>query len=99
PKDMSWARDKAGNIILEPDPVTKHLRPVAVPVGGGSVERERQKAEQAAITEQKQRATYADIVTQDVDRALNIVDKSSVPVTGFGALASAVPGTPAHDLS
>lgn len=99
PKDMAWARDESGRVKLEKDPKTGHMRPVAVPVAGGSVQRDADKAEEARRTQQKQQERYADILTEDVDRALEIVKTAKIPVTGFGALASAVPGTPAHNLS
>jgi hypothetical protein len=99
PKDMAWAREPNGKVKLAPEPKTGFLRPVAVPVAGGPVEQARAKEEEARTAQQRQQATYADVVTGDVDRALNLVEKSMVPVTGFGALASAVPGTPAHDLA
>jgi hypothetical protein len=96
---MAWAREPNGKVKLAPEPKTGFLRPVAVPVAGGPVEQARAKEEEARTAQQRQQATYADVVTGDVDRALNLVEKSMVPVTGFGALASAVPGTPAHDLA
>ena len=99
PKDMVWAREPDGKVKLEKDPQTGFMRPVAVPIGGGPVEDKRKKEEEARAVKDKQQKLYADVVTQDVDRALNIVEKSTIPVTGFGSFASSVPGTPAHDLS
>jgi hypothetical protein len=99
PKDMVWARDQNGHVVLEKDPKSGHLRPVAVPVAGGTVERDATKTSQAEEAKQKQQAVYADIVTTDVDRAMDLVKKTPFPTTGLGALTSAIPGTPAHNLS
>lgn len=42
---------------------------------------------------------YSDIVTEDVDRALDIAKSSSLPSSGFlGNIASKIPGTPQHDV-
>lgn len=35
PKDMVWATDPSGNVVVEKDEKTGYLRPVAVPIGGG----------------------------------------------------------------
>jgi hypothetical protein len=56
-----------------------------------------QAAQQAAAAAQ-QRAQAADIVTQDLDRALGLVDEGWTTGLAGGAL-SRVPGTAAHDLN
>lgn len=44
-------------------------------------------------------ARASDVVLEDIDRALNVMDTSSLPVAGFGgASASAIPGTGAADF-
>jgi hypothetical protein len=40
-----WLRDDAGNVITEPDPSGRGVRPVQVPIAGGSIEDQRQTAE------------------------------------------------------
>jgi len=75
--------------------------PVNVPVAGpggivttplpSTVEKEKK-----AAAEQKK---YADIVTEDVDRAIGLIEKSKWPVTGTGSYLSVIPGTAASDLS
>jgi hypothetical protein len=99
PKDMAWAREPDGRVKLEKDPKTGHMRPVAVPVGGGSVEREAASAEAKAASRQTSQNRYADVVTEDVQRVTDMVNKSMIPVTGFASLASAVPGTPQHNIA
>jgi hypothetical protein len=99
PKDMAWAREPDGRVKLEKDPKTGHMRPVAVPVGGGSVEREAASAEAKAAARQTTQNRYADVVTEDVQRVTDLVNTSMIPVTGFASLASAVPGTPQHNIA
>lgn len=62
------------------------------------------KAEAAAATkqtaDQATKTMQTNIVSQDIDRALDLMDKSTIPVTGiFGAVGSRVPGSAASDLS
>jgi hypothetical protein len=70
-----------------------------VPIPGGPAAMEAEAAQRATDAKgQKQRNT-ADIVTQDIDRALSIIDNSNLPSTGFiGDLLSGVGGTSARDL-
>jgi len=74
-------------------------RPVSMtPIPGGPAEREQQKAKEQAKSKRAQTERYADVVTEDIDRALGIVEKANVPVTGVGSYLSSIPGTPARDL-
>lgn len=68
------------------------------PIPGGPAEQEQQKAAEQAEMKQNQAERYADVVDADIDRALDIVENSDIPVTGFGSYLSAIPGTPARDL-
>lgn len=61
-------------------------------------------AEAAAATEKKEMARNmqtgkADVVTQDIDRALSVMEGGVLPDTGAGAWLSAIPGTDAKKLS
>lgn len=98
PKDMAWARDPDGKVMLEADDQSR-LRPVAVPIAGGPMEQEQAAAQAAAEAGQAQQKVYADIVTEDIDRVTGKINEASFPTTGMGSLTSAVPGTPAHDIS
>lgn len=63
---------------------------------------DRRKADEAAKQEearQRQAAMYADVVTTDVDRAIDKITNATIPMTGAFSLTAAVPGTPAHDVS
>lgn len=98
PEGMAWARNPDGTVALKRTP-QGFMQPMAVPIAGGPVETKAAERADAKATEQRQRATFADIVTQDVTRAMDMVKSSPVPITGLGALTSAVPGTAAHNLS
>lgn len=72
----------------------------AVPIPDGPVDVERRQAEQSRQQRQAQREAYADIVTQDIDRAIEAIESARVPMTGFaGSSLSRIPGTPQHDLA
>lgn len=79
------------------DPATGAYR--MEPIPGSNAEQERQTAAAANVEKKSQKAYGAENVLSAIDAARNIVATSSVPVTGLGSLASAIPGTPAHDLS
>jgi soluble lytic murein transglycosylase-like protein len=50
--------------------------------------------------QEKQQKAVADIVTQDIDRAISTIDKGMLPTTGAtGNAVSLIGGTAAHDLS
>ena len=56
--------------------------------------------EVAKPEQDKQNQKVADIVTQDIDRALTTIDSATLPTTAAtGSLVSNVGGTAAHDLS
>ncbi|MEQ8440562.1 MAG: hypothetical protein RKK11_01300 [Alphaproteobacteria bacterium] len=58
------------------------------------------EAEQAAETANENRQTYAGVVTEDIGRALSIIDRQPNATTGlFGTALSLLPGSPASDLS
>jgi hypothetical protein len=99
PKDMAWARDPSGKVILQQDPTTGYARPVAVPVVGGEVDRKAASSAKADEQKQAQRARYGDIVVEDVDRAIKQIESGIVPRTGVGAVAADIPGTPQKDVA
>lgn len=68
-------------------------------VPGGPADIAAQEAARQAQAQDTQTDRYGGVVVQDVARALDLVDSSALPVTGFGSLLDSVPGTPAHDLS
>lgn len=88
-KGLVWARNPDGSVKLD-----DRGAPVAIPYQGGP---EWSRLERVASGTES-RADQAGLVVQDINRALNLIDNSDFPTTGFGSLASAVPGTPAHDL-
>ncbi len=77
--------DEAGNPVrLEPLP-------------GGKAAQEAEEAAKAEEAKGAQARKYADIVTEDVDRVLDLADK--FPVTGFFSVAQHIPGTPQADAA
>lgn len=46
-----------------------------------------------------QKAKYADVVTEDIDRAIDGIENATIPVTGLGSMAAGIPGTDAHNVS
>jgi len=99
PKDFVWAREPDGSIALRTDPATGFASPVAIPIAGGPEQAKREGAAEKAEKSQQGRVVQSNIVTQDIDRALDIVETTNIPVTGAGSFLSFVPGTPAKDLS
>lgn len=61
--------------------------------------REIAEAEAQTAARNEQKATFADVVTQDIDRIKDIVKNADIPVTGAGSFLSVIPGTAAHDAS
>lgn len=73
--------------------------PRAAPVPGSPAALEAQRAAEAEANRDMKTNRTADVVTQDIDRALSIIDSSSLPTTGaIGDLLSGVGGTNARDL-
>lgn len=71
----------------------------AIPGGPAAMEAE-QAAEQESLRKQ-QKTTATGVVTEDIGRAIDLIDKGGIrfPVTGFGAnWASAIGGSEAADL-
>lgn len=100
PKDMVW--DKDANGVVKKD---ERGAPIAVPIGGTEIDLKqkeaKQEAEDAKKVVEKQaeiKQQTADIVTEDIDRALGMIEKSKdgwLPATGFGGVLENVPLTPA----
>lgn len=98
PEGMAWARTPKGDVALKGGP-EGFMQPIAVPIAGGPVERKALEKAGAEATKKSQKAMYADVLSKDVDRAIELIEKSAVPITGMAAITSSVPGTTAHDLS
>jgi len=100
PKDMVWLRDEQGNVVTEPTPDGRGVRPVAVPIAGSGPDRDRREAEESAEAKEKMTRRYADVVLEDIGRVLDAVENDGVlPVTGVGSVLSNVPGTRARDVA
>ena len=99
PKDTVWARDLQGHIALERDPETGFMRPIAVPIKGGTVAAKRAAAEKAEALAQATQRKYADVVTEDIERLKQKIKGATFPITGIFAIGSVVPGTSAFDAA
>lgn len=65
---------------------------------GGPAALEQKAAEEAKAAGERQKRTYADIVTEDIDRTLDLVGEG-FPITGIFSTAAQFPGTKAHDAA
>jgi hypothetical protein len=88
PKDMVWARNPQGEVITKPDEKSGYSRPVAIPI-----------FTQAEIERRRTVETTADLVLEDIGRAMDIATESPILTTGLGGLfLSKIAGTSAADL-
>lgn len=76
----------------------------AIPGGPAArkiAEEEAEVAEAAEMQEAKAKRVQrtANVVTQDIDRTLDLIDKGFFPITGGFSITEAVPGTRAHDAA
>ena len=103
PSGFAYARDEAGDPIMQEDPDNPGVfTPVAVPIPGTKEAETRKKTAEREKTRADSEAKKAGGLLDLVGRARGLVTERAPfsPVTGFaGSIAAAVPGTPAHDLS
>lgn len=91
---LVWQRDQNQNIVTD-----DRGAPIAIPYQGGEAYIAQEAAAAADETKLGQQTITANIVTQDIDRALKIIEGSPYFTTGLaGDWASKVPGTAARDL-
>jgi hypothetical protein len=99
PKDTVWARDKDGNVMLQPDERTGAMTPIAVPITGGPVSRDQADAARRAAERQRNIAMAGGTVVQDIGRGLELLNEFPRAAAGPGAwLTKDVPATPANRL-
>lgn len=71
-----------------------------IPISGGPAAREADKAAKAEAEGVRQQAQSGDVVTQDIGRAIGLMDNAILPTTGMGGQAlSGVGGTSARDVA
>jgi len=88
PTDMVWARDSKGDVITKEDKKSGYQRPIAIPI---YTQAETKRRETVVRT--------ADLVLEDIGRAMDIATESPMLTTGIGGLfLSKIAGTPAADL-
>ena len=90
---LVWQRDKDGKVALD-----DRGAPIAIPFQGGKVWEDQQAAAKAAAAGDTTRDTAANIVVEDIGRALEKIKKDPFWTTGLlGGWLSSVGGTPAGD--
>jgi hypothetical protein len=91
---LAWARNADGTVKLD-----QRGAPIALPYQGGSVYNEQQAAEARGASRAEDRAKYADVVTEDIDRAIGAIEKHPRLTTGIGGQwTSGVGGTPGRNV-
>lgn len=104
PSGFAWARNPDDSVALVPsiDPQGNQrtdaagqpiLAPLAVPIAGGPAEAEQREAAEAAAGREESRQRTANVVTRDAGRLRELIQGTSIPVTGAGSLLSVIPGT------
>lgn len=93
PKDMVWLRDATGNVITEPDPSGRGMRPVAVPISGGPQDTSSSDAAQVAAAD-----TATQVITDAASRALDAAAGRLVGGLGGQAAATVLPGSANAEL-
>jgi len=98
PNGMVWARTQQGDVATQPND-QGYVTPIAVPIAGTPDAQAAQQEKAAAEKNQRQKKQSADIVVDDIGRALKIAQDSPVTTTGVGGYwLNGLPGTSAYDL-
>jgi hypothetical protein len=93
-KGLVWARNPDNSVKLD-----ERGAPIAIPFQGGEVYQKQMEANQAAAATDEQKTQKNNIVTQDIDRALALIEESPILTTGVGSqLTSGIGSTPAHNV-
>jgi hypothetical protein len=69
------------------------------PIPGGPAAREIEERERQQEERQASESSQANLITQEIDRAITEIDSGGLPETGFGSFLSGIPGTGAQKLS
>lgn len=84
---LVWKRDQSGKVVID-----ENGAPIAIPYQGGKAYNAAKSADETARNRQAQSDRGTSVVTEDIDRILDIVKKSETPVTGaVGAVAKNIP--------
>jgi len=93
-KGLVWSRNPDGTVKLD-----ERGAPVAIPFQGGEAYQKQQEEAGKTETQNKQQTTAATIVTQDIDRATNLINSAPAWTTGYlGDWLSTIGGTTANDV-
>jgi hypothetical protein len=91
---LVWQRGPNNSIALD-----ARGAPIAIPYQGGKAYLTDEQKKTAAAQEKTNQNLATKIVTDELNRARNIIKTSEIPVTGIaGAIGTRVPGSQARDL-
>lgn len=94
PKDMAWERNPDGSVKTN-----EAGAPIAIPIAGGTVDTANKEA---ALTKEKNdriKRDGATFVVDNIDRALDQIDKGGWNTGPIGAVTQYVPGTSGYQLA
>lgn len=105
PTDMAWSLDENGMVMRD-----ERGAPIATPIAGTKTDlankEAAKKAEEAAagkIEKQGMKERTANLVTENIDMAMDLIEKNKdnwIPATGLGAaVAGSIPQTPQYDVA
>ena len=95
PTGTVWQMGPDGRPVLD-----ERGAPIAIPFQGGPAMADAAAAETQAQGRRNQAIREATVVTEDISRAVGIIQNSDWPTTGlFGAALANLPGSAAHDLN
>jgi len=98
-----YARDAQGNVIMEGYTLPNGgvaSRPRQIPIAGSGADTDAVAAAEQAGAADATTAMTAGVVLEDIDRIQEIVNESTIPITGaIGGLMSFIPGTNSYDVS
>lgn len=69
-----------------------------VPIPGGPADLKQKEDAEKKQLQKDITGKYSNVIVQDIGRALNMIDSSSIPITGLAAMGAWSPLSPAHQL-
>lgn len=94
PKDMAWDRDESGAVKLN-----EKGAPISIPIEGGTVDAKQKEDAIAAEKNSNIKKNGATFVVDNIDRAIEQIDKSGWNTGPIGAVTQYVPGTSGYQLA
>lgn len=82
PKDMIWLRDAQGQVVTEPDPSGRGLRPIAVPIGGTDAAVDRAAAADKNARKDSQGRLKLGTTLESLNLNIAEIENGGLPVAG-----------------